>query len=307
MRTIRAALPIILMMGLVSCSTTVDDLGIAFGKWAISEARYERLVGPSNKLLEIHSATFAGDRNAEIEKMLEDVLRDVRYQIYRLDQTNIETLTAHESLPEISIDLVISEEPYALAVQGSRPRIEISTQLIKNLMHPYFQFLSEFQQIDDPFERRWESYSLEATKVEIYEGLVFVIAHEVTHIWLDKKNERSIESEIRADSYAVLISSELSLAADFRRKAIAELERTNSFHTSDPIAFIMMRVEIGGEVMLNVYRDSRFSEGNSTHLSIEERITLVKRDLDKIIDKRVEETTVLESAFWALSNEILFE
>jgi len=298
---------IVLLLGTTACSFSPERFGVGVGKWAISKARYQQLVGPSNKLIEAHGSSFSGEKNKEIEEVLGNILDDVRSEIIKLDETNIEPNTAHESLPAITIELVDSAEPYAVAVQGSNPRIEISSELVKNLMHPYVEELSENQGIDDPFIKVFSGLSVEARKVEIFEGLVFVIAHEVTHIWLDEVNEKSIESEVRADAYAVLISSELSLTADQRRKMMAQMMRTMSFSTSDPIAMIMMQAEIGGEIMLNVYKDSKFSDGNSTHLSIEDRMVRVEVELDNILDKRAKNTSVMESAFWAVVNDVLFE
>lgn len=333
MRVKCIVLIIMTLQGLSGCSFSSDELGSNVGEWIISEARYHRLVGPPNRLIQVLSSDFSGDRKREVEKILDEVLKDVREEIIKLDETGIEASPAHERLPDIEIQLVISDEPYAIAVQGSKPRIEISSQLIENLIYPFIQRLREVQandipEVDNPLLNFMAnkhndfaaSLYLEPAKVELLEALTFVIAHEVTHIWLDGVNQRSIESEIRADSYAVLVSSELSLTAEFHRKMRAgvgwktETENfgsatatTFTWKTSDPISIIMMNVQMGGATLFEVYENSAFSEGDASHLPIKERLARVSVELDEILEKRANETTVLESAFWVLANGLFFE
>lgn len=307
MRILNYVFIVISLSVLCACSVSPERVGYGVGKWAISKARYQQLVGPSNRIIKAFGKNYDGRQKEEVEDVLSDILADVRQEIINLDNSGIEKESVHDSLPEIDIELIHSDEPYAIAVQGSKPRIELSTKLISNLINPYMEDAGATSAMSDPFMRVFSGLSLEAKKVEILEGLVFVIAHEATHIWLDEIGERTIESEIRADAYGVLISSELSLVADHRRKMMAQMMRTLSYNTSDPIAMIMMQAEIGGEIMLNVYKESKFSDGNESHLPIEERITKVKSELDNILERRANDTSVMESAFWAVVNDVLFE
>ncbi len=315
------------------CSSSPEDIGADLADWAISEARYQRLVGPSNRLLYILSSDFKGDRKREVEIILNELLEDVRNEIIKLDEVGIEEITAHETLPEIGLEIVLSKESYVIAVQGRNPKIEISSQLIEKIIYPFIKKLRELES-GEIEEARDDLYGflynnlveeineiyLEPTKVEILEGLIFIIAHEVTHIWLDEVGDRTLESEIRADSYAILVSSELSLTADFRRKMMAGVGLTTEVETmgsitstkytydfSDPVSIIMAQVRVGGDIIFDVYKDSKFSHGDATHLTIEERMVRVNEELEKILIKRAEDTTAMEAAFWAVSNDILFK
>ena len=118
------------------CSSSPEDIGADLADWAISEARYQRLVGPSNRLLYILSSDFKGDRKREVEIILNELLEDVRNEIIKLDEVGIEEITAHETLPEIGLEIVLSKESYAIAVQGRNPKIEISSQLIEKIIYP---------------------------------------------------------------------------------------------------------------------------------------------------------------------------
>ena len=80
-----------------------------------------------------------------------------------------------------------------------------------------------------------------------------------------------------------------------------------TYDFSDPVSIIMAQVRVGGDIIFDVYKDSKFSHGDATHLTIEERMVRVNEELEKILIKRAEDTTAMEAAFWAVSNDILFK
>lgn len=284
----------VLVTMLISCSMLTKD-------------RYQKLVSPSNRIIEAHTKAFSGDRKALITNVLIEITNDVTKEIVKLDKSGIEKASKYDKFPEIKIELIENETPYAVAIQIHAPVIQISNSMIRNL-------LTHRKADTDVLEILSKSHSFalggflnEARKIEILEALIFIIAHEATHIWLGEAVKNTVDLEITADAYAVLISSEISLVADQKRQFVSQMMNSNSYSTSDPISLIMLNTRMGGEIMFDVYENSNFSEGNEIHIPFKNRLELVKSKLKEIMERRVKNTSLLESAFWAYDNKILFE
>jgi hypothetical protein len=307
------------MLNLNSPQDTLIGLGVGVGRNLGNNARrtaasFDADVAAS--AFENGRLTKAG--HAKLEKQLTSITEDIRRLTLKIKLPSTEDSPIHEPLPQVPIVLTEDEEPYANAVQGPEPFIEISAGMIKNLLKPIdeaYKTRNQYQPrdiFDSLTALMMEQISIPAAKIQYREAIGFILAHEVTHIWLDPPVEarqpgEGIFYENRADAYGIVFSTQISPAAAARIQAQAEFSRTLRFQTSDPVTTAYLSAEVGANLVLKVYSSLGFAEGNDTHLPFSERVKLVEAKVQEIYEQEVNNKSDFAVFGTMLVRKVLFE
>lgn len=307
------------MINLSRPQDTLVDVGIGLGRNIANSARR----GTATFDADVAANAFENGRltktgHAKLEKQLTSMTADLRELTQEAKPLSPEDQPFHDPLPQVPVVLTEDEEPYANAVQGTNPFIEVSAGMIKNLLKPIAEakVTATDYRGGDIFDSLTASMvsqiSIPAAKIQYREAIGFILAHELTHIWLDPPEEarRANEGafyENRADAYGIVFSTQTSPAAKARVQAQAELSRTLSFSTSDPVTMAYLGAEIGADLVLKVYGPLGFAEGNDTHLPFKERAKLVEARVQEIYEQEVKSKSDFAVFGAMLTRKVLFD
>ncbi len=185
------------------------------------------------------SALDVTDENRRrLEQDLNGLGEKIADEICNLEASNelLRVARYHQNLrqfPGFRVVVTPIDEPQVRAVQNEkRPKIEISL----GLLHRHLNSASErIWEEKEKVRMEWSSKlsgkeldnevtaraSIPGT-LEYKEALLFLVAHEAVHIWLDPPDTSDDtmrrEQEIRADSLGLTIVSNISYIVDVRRK-----------------------------------------------------------------------------------------
>lgn len=150
-----------------------------------------------------------------------------------------------------------------------------------------------------------QEVSKERSYMELREELLFVVGHELTHIWLhDEDTSRTPDKEIRADSWGVITSMSVSPAASAQAKSDAELLRTGHTSTSGPYEIALLGTDYGASAVFQVYEHSTFAHGDNAHMPIKDRLTQVNQQVSQIFSSQVDRTKLSDIVLWHAGNEL---
>ena len=218
-----------------------------------------------------------------------------------------------EKIPTVDVVILLSLEPDVVARGGGRPSIKFTLGYLLNLvldadlighatpLSPGRPSCGEenslidaaacsmFQHMSQHIDRMMFAQFQRTATIEFQEAVLFSVAHEVTHIWMDRRGESRIEQERRADAYGILLNLGVSPATKRKVELDAEFRRRMTLKISDPLDTAVYVARYGPDVALKVYRDYCFeqrcySEGDFARVSIGQRIQSASKYAGEIVD-----------------------
>lgn len=123
---------------------------------------------------------------------------------------------------------------------------------------------------------------------EYIHAVLFVVAHELAHVLFDASDSPSSVlpwREARADLFGIFVSESLTHQARETNAANDAVLR-GGFHTNDLNKLLTLWSDVGYEIFLNVYKRSNFTEGDATHLPIEERLKILKPAYEELFKRK---------------------
>lgn len=239
--------------------------------------------------------------------------------INRVVPLNIDAENLFSEMGRVSIELTSENEPKAFAFIDKSgvipPKILISVGLLRDLVRQnqeIQQQLDEIRELEEEINRLPERNGVKVVRnamqyntrlmnlavggvgvqemqYEYLSSVLFVVSHELAHATYDRfkpPQELAEWPEIRADWFAIFINEILLQEGQTKKAADIDVLR-GGFHTNDPATIIRLQSDAGYRTFLNVYRKTKYAEGDLTHLTIEERERLLKPAYDAMFkDKK---------------------
>lgn len=304
------------------CTFDPARLVVGFGERVARSIREETIIGrprdARSKLLAF--ATKLPNKNDWVN---DDRLKNVR--AYLRDQTEqivqyvnsfpVERLAdppATNRLPTVEVTILHRMKPDVVVVTNDKPEIRISVGYLLNLAlatnvieDPKPFMVGSFDHDDENALFGWfrnvakrrlgqmlEEMEERQAVLEFQEAILFSLAHEVVHIWMDRPQETQKKRERRADAYGILLNLSVSEAVKRRAKLQAEFGHSLSVQFRDPLDITILAFNYGPEVALNVYRDYCFEgfcyqKGDDAHDTIGQRIDTASRRAKKIVERLI--------------------
>lgn len=181
-----------------------------------------------------------------------------------------------------------------LALRGDQPEVMIPACFLRSIFTPQTQ-------ADREEAGMFAIFGSLTPYTSFREALYFVLGHEIGHIWFNDSDERtlpSIERELRADAWGVIISMAVSPAAEMRARQVRQLTTFGRGSTSSLYEMSLMSTEFGPETLFAVYKNSGFAHGSGTHPPAEERAKLVEKRVDEIFDQQIDKTSLGDIVLW---------
>lgn len=181
-----------------------------------------------------------------------------------------------------------------LALGGDQPEVVIPVCFLRSVFTPQTQ-------ADREAAGMFAAFGSLTHYTSFREAMYFVLGHEIAHIWFSDGDESplpSIERELRADAWGVIISMAVSPAAEMRARQARQLVTSGHGSTTSLYEMSLMSTDFGPETLFAVYKNSSFAHGSGTHPPVEERAKLVEKKVDEIFDRQIDKTSLGDIILW---------
>lgn len=227
-----------------------------------------------------------------IEKDLQLLSKRICDEIIRLENTNSALKQARfhkkfKEYPGCKVIVTRDRKPLVRAVQHEElPRIEISIGLLwQHLGNTEMYMLRRKGEVKKEWENKLSGDELKATvterasipiSLEYKEALLFLLAHESVHIWLDPPDTEDLatlrDQEVRADSMGLNIVSNISYIVDVRRKneGLEAFKLNAESNSPRSIQMAVLFARSGPEYLFEV-NQSIFNANSTIYRSAEQR------------------------------------